>query len=110
LIKLGRYIGYEGGTKPLDFGDNPSKVKVTAKGQSFGPIQIDRKNNSKGYKIEMRPVRAMVCMKHSYKPIYEDLKYQIIFDLGGLLEVNSRSSIFNGEYHGKESRYSYGLY
>ena len=81
-MKFGRYIGYEGGTNRLDFGADRSKVKVTAKGQSSGPMQIYRKNNSQSYKIEMRPVRAMVCMKHSYKPIYEDLKYQIIFDLG----------------------------
>ena len=39
-MKLGRYIGYEGGTNGLDFGDNPSKVKVTAKGQSFGPMLL----------------------------------------------------------------------
>ena len=78
MMKLGRYIECVGGTKRLDFGADRLKVKVTARGQSSGPIQIDRKNNSKGYIIKMRLVRAIVCMKHSYKPIYEDLKYQII--------------------------------
>ena len=69
-MKLGGYIGYEGGTNRLDFGVDRLKVKVTAEGQSSGPMQIDGKNKSKGYKIKMRPVRAMVCMEHSYKPIY----------------------------------------